>query len=149
MSHFNDPRDDASHIICNYDGIDLVRGAWCGSAKLDFQNFLLSSRNCNPADTIKHCDTSRFVLLVLCPLSESQNFYLEDVDVSPGCFVLAKPQGMLRDDHLDWHAFHRASFPVMSWDQNTACLLSDWAEHTAWARGPRHSATLRKLARLI
>lgn len=39
MSHFNDPRDDASHIICNYDGIDLVRGARRRSAKLDFEKF--------------------------------------------------------------------------------------------------------------
>lgn len=76
MSHFNDPRDDASHIICNYDGIDLVRGAWRGSAKLDFENFLLSSRNCNPADTVKHCGTRNCILLLLRPPAASQNFYL-------------------------------------------------------------------------
>lgn len=33
----------------------------------------------------------------------------------------AQTPGVLKDDHLDWQPFQRASFPVMPRDQNTAC----------------------------
>lgn len=61
MSHFNDPRDDARHIICNYDGIDLVRGARRRSAKLDFETFFLGCR-LETATQVTRCDARSFIL---------------------------------------------------------------------------------------
>lgn len=88
MSHFNDPRDDASHIICNYDGIDLVRGARRRSAKLDFEKFgvlfgLLSSWNCGPGDALWH---EKFHPSPAASVPVSRNLYLKDSDVSHWCF---------------------------------------------------------------
>lgn len=81
MSHFNDPRDDASHIRCNYDGIDLVRGARRRSAKLDFEKFFCC--RLETATQVTHCDRRSFILY---PPSAFRypfrNLYLKDVDVS-------------------------------------------------------------------
>lgn len=69
MSHFNDPRDDASHIICNYDGIDLVRGARRRSAKLDFEKFLLLLSSWNWWHDVTR-EVSLFTHLLLSDISE-------------------------------------------------------------------------------
>lgn len=149
MSHFNDPRDDARHIICNYDGIDLVRGARRRSAKLDFETFFLGCR-LETATQVTHCDTRSFILY---PPSAFRylGIYISKIWMlaTDVVFFLREPQGVASDDHLGWRPFQRASVPVAPRDQNPACWRSDWAGLVAWARGPRHSATLRKLTRLI
>lgn len=90
MSHFNDPRDDASHIICNYDGIDLVRGARRRSAKLDFEKFFFFYV---VLKLVTRCDTRSFILYPP-SIFRYLGIYISKIWMwATDGFFLCKPQG--------------------------------------------------------